>query len=63
MKKIFLTQGYYTTVDDDIYAVVGNWNWYILPSRLIIYAATKHKAYKLHHYVIGVPLLDLVVDQ
>jgi hypothetical protein len=62
MKNIFLTGNYTTDVDDDVYEIVGKWNWFALPSRMMVYAATGHNSFKLHHYIIGHPITGLVVD-
>lgn len=60
MKRIVLTKGLSSVVDDKVYPLLVNMNWYAAKCRNGYYA--KNNRYYLHHYVAGFPLNGLVVD-
>lgn len=72
MKQIPLTQGKFALVDDDIYELVKDFNWYTLKVKNTFYVARKSsriddpqgKQYKilLHHIVVGKPNKGYEVD-
>lgn len=62
MKKIFLTQGRFTIVDDEDYDILSKYKWHALKTKMTFYAARHGKAKEkgkyiyMHREVIKCPL-------
>lgn len=69
MKQIQLTKGCVTSVDDDIFEVIGNLKWHAHHNGKTTYAIRnyvvspgKRRRIPLHHVVMGYPLNKFEVD-
>ena len=68
MKKIPLTQGKETMVDDDVYEWAKDYKWYASKGRHTFYAIKmmcidgQRKSVRLSHAIMGFPLNNLKVD-
>lgn len=64
MKLIELTQNKYAIVDDDRFEELNKFKWHASKGRNTFYArrTVNKRKEKLHHYIIGFPLHDYVVD-
>ena len=69
MRRISLTRGYATWVDDDVYPFLGSFKWCVKPHGRTAYAIrrlglgnNKQTTVYLHHWIIGFPLNNQEVD-